>query len=173
VGAALRAARTPIVGATGTLLTNRPVEAFIPLQVLGGDDLLLALTPGGYKPSAFLFRYCNPQTKHLGTRSVTSFAGVDMDQMANLHDYLRRTVYVRREKSDLGDMLPHSGWIITPIALNGVLARYNRVERDFLALVMEEEGPEAMWRKARAEAITRMQAMWQEAGTAKAAAAVD
>lgn len=173
VGAALRAARTPIVGATGTLLTNRPVEAFIPLQVLGGDDLLLALTPGAYKPSGFLFRYCNPQTKQIGTRTVTSFAGVDMDQMVALHDYLRRTIYVRREKSDLGDFLPHSGWVITPIALNGVLARYNRVEKDFLNLVLEEDGPEAMWRKARAEAITRMQAMWEEAGVAKAQATVD
>jgi len=169
VGNACRELSIPIVGATGTLLTNRPVEAFLPLQILGGEELVKAVTPGAYKASGFLFRYCAPQTSRFGT----SFGGVDIDQMNNLHEYLRRTVYVRREKSDLGDALPHSGWSIVPIALNGVLDRYNRVERDFLNLVLEEQGPEAMWRKSRAEAITRMQAMWEEAGVAKARATVD
>jgi SWI/SNF-related matrix-associated actin-dependent regulator 1 of chromatin subfamily A len=169
VGAAARERRIPIVGMTGTLLTNRPVEAFIPLQILGGEALVTAVTPGARKASGFLFRYCAPQTSRFGT----SFGGVDLDEARKLHDYLRRTIYVRREKADLGDDLPHSGWIIKPIALNGVLARYERIERDFLNLVAEEEGPEAMWRKGRAEAITRMQAMWEEAGVAKAPAAIE
>jgi len=169
VGVGAREAGIPIIGATGTLLTNRPVEAFLPLQVLGGEHLVTTLTPGARKASGFLFRYCAPQTNRFGT----SFGGVDMSEMENLHQYLRRTVYVRREKSDLGDALPHSGWIVKPIALNGTMGRYNRIERDFLNLVMEEQGPEAMWRKGRAEAITRMQAMWEEAGNAKAQAAVE
>lgn len=169
VGAALRAQGTPIVGMTGTLLTNRPVEGFIPLQILGGEHLVTTVTPGARKASGYLFRYCAPSTNRFGT----SFGGVDIDEAHKLHDYLRRTVYVRREKADLGEALPHSGWIIKPIALNGVLSRYERIERDFLNLIMEEEGPEAMWRKGRAEAIVRMQAMWEEAGVAKVAAAVE
>jgi hypothetical protein len=169
VGEALRVAGKPIVGMTGTLLTNRPVEAFLPLQILGGEALVTAVTPGARKASGFLFRYCAPQSNRFGT----SFGGVDIEECERLHDYLRRTVYVRREKADLGEALPHSGWIIKPIALNGVLTRYERIERDFLNLVMQEEGPEAMWRKGRAEAITRMQAMWEEAGVAKVPAAVE
>jgi SWI/SNF-related matrix-associated actin-dependent regulator 1 of chromatin subfamily A len=53
------------------------------------------------------------------------------------------------------------------------MTRYSRLEREFLDLVREEEGPEAMWRKARAEALTRMQALWAEAGAAKGDAAVE
>ena len=86
---------------------------------------------------------------------------------------MTETVYVRREKSDLGNALPHSGWVIKPIALNGVLDRYDRLAQDFLAEVRDAEGPEAMWRKAKMEAAQRMFALWQEAGVAKAAATVE
>ena len=72
------------------------------------------------------------------------------------------------DKKDLGNLLPHGGWSIIPIALNGVLARYNRIAREFLQLVRDEDGVEAMWRKARAEAITKMSALREEAGKAKA-----
>ena len=175
VGQALRDAGIPIVGATGTLLTNRPVEGMIPLQILGGEALVLAVTPGAHKPSGFLWRYCAPQQQYIpGRGTVTNFGGVDMAQMANLHEYLRRTVYVRREKSDLGEgVLPHSGWSIVPIALNGVMTRYDRLARDFLNTVLAEEGPDAYWRKARAEVVQQMMALWQEAGRAKAAAACE
>ena len=94
-----------MVGATGTLLTNRVVEAFLPLQALGGEALMLAITPGANKASGFLWRYCNPVEKFIGGRKVTDF-GTDFARLPELHDDLRRTVYVRREKSDLGDALP-------------------------------------------------------------------
>src|SRR6185295_2827702 len=107
---------------------------------------------------SFLYRYCGAADNGFGW----SYNGADMDKMAELHEYLRRTVYVRREKGDLGEALPHSGWIIKPIALNGVLGRYQRFEDDFRGLVNEEKGPEAMWRMARAEAMVQMGAMWAE-----------
>lgn len=170
VTAALRDRGIPIVVASGTLLSNRPCEAYIPLQLVGGKALVKAVTPGATSPSGFLFRYCNPEHNGFGY----NFNGVSLDRMAELHEYLRRTVYGRIEKDDLQDgTLPHGGWIVTPMALNGVMARYNRIEREFLALVEEEKGVEAMWRAHRAEAITRMQALWAEAGVAKARAAVD
>jgi helicase-like protein len=171
VAEALRAVGRRVVGATGTILTNRPVEALIPLRIIGGDELIKALTPGarGQVSFRFLFRYCNPVNNGFGY----NYGGADEARMPELHEYLRRTVYVRREKSDLGTALPHSGWIVLPIALNGVLNRYRRVEKDFLNLVLEEEGPEAMWRKNRALAMTQMQAMWEEAGTAKTGATVE
>jgi hypothetical protein len=168
VGEGLRAAGIPIVAATGTLLTNRPSEAYLPLRAIGGDSLLVDITPNARKASGFLWHYCAPQHNGFGTNF-----GCNFDRMPLLHDMLRSTVYVRREKSDLGEALPHSGWIVKPIALNGVLTRYRRIEKDFLNLVMDEQGPEAMWRKARAEAITRMSAMWEEAGVAKVAASAE
>jgi len=176
VGAAARAAGRAVIGATGTLLTNRPVESYLPLQIIGGDRLLLSLTPGANRPSAYLWRYCAPVQKAIGGgRTAMDFRGIDMAACETLHEYLRRTVYVRREKSDLGEgVLPHSGWIVKPLALTPqAMRRYQRVEKDFLALVMEERGAEAMWRAERSKAIVQMQAMWAEAGAAKAEAAVD
>jgi hypothetical protein len=163
VTAALRAQGTPVVGATGTLLTNRPVEAFLPLQMVGGEALVRAITPGSSKLSGFLWRYCGATTNRFGT----SFDGIDEDRMGELHEYLRRTVYCRIEKRDLGDSLPHGGWVIAPLALDATMVRYNRLEREFLTVMMEERGVEAAQRMGRAEVITRMNALREEAGVAK------
>lgn len=176
VGEAMRGAGKAIVAATGTLLTNRPVESFLPLQIVGGERLVLALTPGARKVSGFLWRYCNPVQVNIGGgKHATNFGGIDLETAHDLHVNLRRTVYCRREKSDLGEgVLPHSGWIVTPLALTSEnLVRYRRVEREFLALIEEERGAEAMWRMKRAEAIVRMGHLWSEAGAAKSEAAAD
>jgi hypothetical protein len=168
IGEACRARRIPIVAASGTLLTNRPIEALIPLQVVGGLDLVKACAPGVSNVMGFAFRYCDPQNNGYGY----SYSGANQSRLPELHAHLRETVYVRREARSIGN-LPHGGWHVVPVALNGKMARYKRLEDEFLSLILEEEGPEAMWRKARAEAITRMQALWQEAGIIKADAAVD
>lgn len=168
MGQTMRAAGRPVVAATGTLLTNRPVEGFIPLKIAGGDALVMAVSPGARTVGHYLFKYCAPETSAYGT----TFNGVELAKMAELHEMLRRTVYCRREKADLGDTLPHGGWIVSPLALNN-LTRYERLEKEFLDLILEEEGPEAVWRKSRAEAIVRMQKLWEEAGVAKAPAVAD
>ena len=176
VGRHCRATGTPIVGATGTLLTNRPVEGFLPLQTIGGDDLVKAITPGSTTLNGYLWRYCAPtQGVAKGGRKYTKFGQIDTARALELHDCLRRTVYVRREKSDLGEgVLPNSGWCVLPIALpDGTMARYQRVERDFYNLVAEERG--AVWadKLGRAQAIVQMGMMREEAGVAKAEAAAD
>lgn len=167
VGDVLRARNIPRIGASGTLLTNRPIEALLPLTILGGKALVTSF-PGVGTAQQFAFRYCNPQHNGFGY----SYAGCNAARMPEMHMHLRETVYVRRERHDIGN-LPHSGWTVQPVALNGSLRRYRRLEEEFLQLVLEEDGPEAMWRKARAEALTRMQALWAEAGAAKGDAAVD
>jgi SWI/SNF-related matrix-associated actin-dependent regulator of chromatin subfamily A-like protein 1 len=166
-GDACRVHRIPIIGASGTLLTNRPIEALLPLTILGGKRLVTSF-PGVGTAQQFAFRYCNPQHNGFGY----SYAGCNAARMPEMHMHLRETVYVRREKHDVGN-LPHGGWTVQPVALNGKLTRYRRLEEEFLQVVLEEDGPESMWRKARAEALTRMQALWAEAGAAKGDAAVD
>ena len=167
LGDALRG-RTPIIAASGSLTVNRPIEALIPMQVIGGLPLIKALAPGVKNAIGFAFRYCDPQNNGFGY----SYAGADRKRIPELHEHMRSTVYVRRDKQDIGG-LPHFGWHVVPYALNGKLARLRRLEDEFLDIIREEEGIESMWRKARAEAITRMQAMWQEAGIAKCQATVD
>jgi hypothetical protein len=173
VSETLRALHVPVVGATGTLLTNGPVEAFLPLQILGGNAILKALTPGASSAKSFLFRYCQTAEVWTGKRTVTTFKNADVSHLTELHNLLRANLYVRREKADLGAALPHGGWIVTPLALNGCLVKYKRIEREFLDLILETEGPESMWRKAKAETLTRMMALYEEAGVAKVSAAAE
>ena len=176
VGDAVRTAGRAIVGATGTLLTNRPVEAYVPLQIVGGEQLVVALTPGASKMSGFLWRYCAPTQKSIGHgRTAWDFKGQDNESALQLHEYLRRTVYVRREKADLGEgVLPDSGYNVVPIALDrSALVRYNRIAKDLYNLIVEEKGVEAAMRAERSLVVQGMMAMWQEAGKAKAPAAVE
>ena len=173
VGEVLRAQGTPIVAASGTLLSNRPIEALLPLLIIGGKPLVTSF-PGVSTVGQFAFRYCNPQHNGFGY----SYDGCAVERMPEMHMHLRETTYVRRERTDLRDaegntILPHGGWTVQPLALNGAMTRYKRLEKEFLALVLEEDGPEAMWRKSRAEALTRMQALWAEAGAAKGKAAAE
>lgn len=167
IGDAMRG-QAPIIAATGSLTVNRPIEALIPMTVLGNLDLLKALAPGIRNAIGFAFRYCAPVNGGYGY----SYAGTDHARLPELHERLRATVMLRRNKQDIGN-LPHFEWRVLPYALNGKLARLRRLEDEFLDLIREEEGVESMWRKARAEAITKMQAMWQEAGVAKGQATVD
>lgn len=169
VAASMRDQGRPVVGMTGTLLVNRPVEAFLPLQIVGGADLVKRITPGARTLGQFLVRYCQGDSNAFGT----SWNGAS--NTAELHDRLRATCYVRREKGDLADgSLPHFGWSLVPFAFGkSKMARYQRTVDDMLALIQEEKGPEAAWRASRAEAIVRMQRMWSELGAAKVDAAVD
>jgi hypothetical protein len=167
---ALRAAGKPVIGVTGSLLLNRPVEAFLPLQMVGGPELVTTITPGANRPASFLWRYCGAETSRFGT----SFSGCDLDKMHELHDYLRRTVYCRIEKSDLGDTLPWGSWLVRQLALMGALMRrYEELSEDFLGVVLREKGKLAAERAARAAMLTQMNALRIEAGMAKASAAVE
>ena len=66
IGEALRAQGTPFVGMTGTLLTNRPIEGFLPLLALGGKRLLRAITPGSRSEKTYKSRYCAPSYNGFG-----------------------------------------------------------------------------------------------------------
>jgi hypothetical protein len=170
LSAALRSRGVPIIGATGTLLVNgRPIEALIPLQIIGGMDLVKAIAPGARNSLGFAFMYCKPVNNGFGY----NYGGCDRDKLPQLHEYFRRTVYCRRDKDDLGTALPARRWLVRPLALNGVLARYNRVERDVLGLIRDENGPEAYLRAAKAERLVQIMKLWEEAGAAKGQAAVE
>jgi hypothetical protein len=176
VGEWCRSVGTPIVGATGTLLSNRPVEGYLPLQIVGGERIIKAVTPGAHSITGYLWRYCAAkQGVAKGGRKYTSFGGIDTKVALTLHDHLRRTLYVRREKSDLGEgVLPHSGWVVTPMALpDGTMRRYARVEHDFFQLCVEERGQLWADKVSRAQAVVQMGMLREEAGVAKAEAAAD
>jgi len=171
LGAALRERSIPIVAATGTLTVNKAVDAVVPLQTIGGTKLLAEITRSN-AATAFLYRYCKPEKIWNGHKTITSFS-TDYSKLGELHERLRDTVYVRREKSDLGDILPNGAWLLRPFALNGAMRRYDAIARDVLKVIQEENGPAAYMRAARAEKLREVMMLWEEAGKAKIGAAAE
>ena len=171
VSETLRNAGKPVVVMTGTLTTNRPVEALVPLKIAGGSALVKAIAQSTTEHS-FLVRYCTGKQTLVGGKVKSSWDGAQ--NLAELHQRLRATCYVRREKSDLDPAaLPHFGWQIVPFAIGeGLLTTLNRIERDMLAMIEEQHGIAAMFRAARAETIVRIGKMRAELGKVKADAAV-
>lgn len=171
VGQVLRDAGRPTVVMTGTLTTNRPVEALLPLKIAGGSALVKTIAESNTEHS-FLVRFCTGKQSVVGGKIKSSWDGAE--NLAQLHENLRATVYVRREKSDLDpSALPHFGWQVVPMAFgDGALSKLTRIEQDMLALIEEQHGPAAAWRAARAETIVRIGKMRQELGRVKAEATV-
>ena len=165
VGAACHAQGTWIVGASGSMILNRPIEALCQLQIVGGKDLVMDTAPGIRNIIGWAYRYCAPVTHQFGT----DWGGADKGRLPELHDLLRQFVYVRRERKQIGN-LPDGNFLVQDLALNGAMTRYTRLQREFLQVLFEEKGPEAMNRAARAEALQRMLHLRIEAGKAKSAA---
>lgn len=165
VGAACHAQGTWIVGASGSMILNRPIEALVQLQIVGGKDLVFDTAPGIRNVIGWAYRYCAPLKHAYGT----DWSGVDKGRLPELHDLLRQYVYVRRERRQIGN-LPDGNFLIQPLALNGAMDTYTRIQKDFLRWLFEVKGPDAMNRAARAEALQRMLNLRIEAGKAKAAA---
>ena len=165
VGAECHARGTWIVGASGSMILNRPIEALTQLQIVGGKALVMDTAPGIRNVIGWAYRYCAPITHQYGT----DWSGADKGRLPELHDLLRRYAYVRRERRQIGN-LPDGNFLVQALALNGAMTRYTRLQREFLQVLFEEKGPEAMNRAARAEALQRMLHLRIEAGKAKAAA---
>ena len=82
-----RTSGTPIVGATGTLLSNAAVEALLPLQIIGGERLLVALSPGYNSSKGFLWKYCSPcKGRAANGRQYTKYGPLDAATALTLHD---------------------------------------------------------------------------------------
>ena len=65
------------------------VEAFVPLQYLGGENLIKAITPGAQNNMAFLWEYANPQEKWARGRKFYVY-GTNLAKAHQLHANLRR-----------------------------------------------------------------------------------
>lgn len=172
VGDAVRANGAWIVGMSGTLITNRPVEAYHPMRIVGGDQFVLDVTPGASKPNSYLWRYCGATMRRVptrggGSKEVVDYTGICEEKMVELHDHLRRTGYCRIEKSDLGGVLPHGGWLVRPTALDND-KRYCRIESDMHSLWVEERGEAAANRMSRGQKLAQINALREEAGRMKA-----
>lgn len=165
----VRSVSGTVVLLTGTLAVNNPGETFQPAVIAGIAKEL----SGSENWGDFLTKWCVTETVWTGVRNVL-VPSKDQDpvRMAQLHERLRQTAYVRVERDEVLDM-PEKVWAVRDLSLNGALSTYRKMERDFLAWVAENRGKGAHERASKAEAITKLMALWAEAGNAKVKAAVE
>lgn len=154
---------------TGTLAVGRPDEVWHPARVCGKQ--VVRTISGADSLQAFQRQWCYMERVHVGGgRSVAKTVGcVDPE---GLHEAFRRSAYLRVEREDVLD-LPEKVWSTIDLELNGALSTYRRMERDFIQWIGQVKGKEAAERADKAEAVTKLMALWQEAGRAKAKAAAE
>lgn len=143
------------LGLTGTLVVNRVSEVYSPLAILGPRiETAVSGRPGW---NAFDSRHCY---------TVDQYGGRTAKDADELHGILARTCYNVVDPAKVMDM-PEKVTATKGLDLNGELATYRRIERDFINWLMETKGRQAALSAIRAEAITKMNALRQEAGKAK------
>jgi SNF2 family DNA or RNA helicase len=169
ISQAVRSANGSVTLLTGTLAVNNPQEVWFPTRITG----VAAQVSGDETLKAFLKRWCATEEVWTGRQIVTVCAKEqDPSQMAQLHERLRHCGYIRVERDQVLD-LPSKVWAPRALELNGSLSTYRAMERNFLSWVASFRGDAAALRAARAEAITKMMALWAEAGSAKIGAVVE
>ena len=169
ISQAVRSANGSVTLLTGTLAVNNPQEVWFPTRLTG----VAAQVSGDESLKAFLKRWCATEEVWTGRQIVTVCAKEqDPSQMAQLHERLRHCGYIRVERDAVLD-LPSKVWAPRALELNGSLSTYRIMEKNFLQWVASFRGDAAALRAARAEAITKMMALWAEAGSAKIGAVVE
>jgi SNF2 family DNA or RNA helicase len=133
------------IGLTGTLVLNRPVEAFNPLKMI--------------KPTLFpnfrsyAYRYCSPSFNGFATVYTGASNTVELNQV------LTREVMLRRRKQDVLKELPPKVRAIVPLEIDNE-SEYRSAERNFIQYLMKID-PEKAKRAKRAEALSQMNALIQ------------
>src|SRR5580765_436339 len=159
-----------VVPMTGTLAVNRPDEIYMPIRIAGSDVARKVSGGGGYND--FVTAWCITEPVYIPSLGRTIQKVVGAKDAPALHRRLRETCYVRVAR-DLVLDLPNHGWSVHSLTLNGSMSTYRRMERDFIAWVRAAKGDKAAGRARKAEAVTKMMALWQEAGRAKVGATVE
>ena len=151
---------------SGTIAKTAADDVWSTWRALG--PAALRALAGATSYSAFQSRWCITQWNPWANKQDT----IGIRDEAELHLGLRATGYVRVERAEVLDM-PAKVWVERDLELNGDLREYRRMERGFLAWVAEAQGDDALKRASKAEAITKLNLLWKEAGKAKAAASAE
>jgi SWI/SNF-related matrix-associated actin-dependent regulator 1 of chromatin subfamily A len=154
-----------VVTATGTLVSNRIIDVYQPLRATGKANA--TAVSGGYSWTRFMDRWCLTDTIWTGRATVRVAVGCTDPQ--GLRDTLVHSCYLSVPREDVLS-LPERTTAVRALVLNGDAAEYRRAEKQFLAWVREVKGDEAYRRASKAEAITKLMALWEMDGKAKAKA---
>ena len=143
-----------ILGLTGTLIKNRPLEALNAIQLIDINREVVS-SPWYYKQ-----HYCG--ATHNGF-------GWDFNGSSNtkeLHNILTSTIMLRRKKADVLKDLPKKQRSIIPLEITN-RKEYQRAENDFLEWLENKKGSEAALRASRAETFAKIAALKKLCGKGK------
>ena len=117
-----------VLALTGTPILNRPIELVSQLEIIDRIDDF----GGSWN---FRKRYCAASRSNFGW----DFSG--SSNLDELNDMLRRTCYVRRNKSDVLKELPDKGRYTIETSLSGkAFQQYRSAEGEYLSWLGHEEG---------------------------------
>ncbi len=136
---------------TGTPIVNRPIELFALLVFLG------VRPRGDFRP--FLQHY----TEHRVIKGRLAFTGAK--HLDELHQSLKPFMLRRLKKDVLKDLPPKLNTPLFVPITNA--AEYKEAERSFLKWLREKRGDAAAYSAAKAEIITKMNALRQLSATGK------
>jgi len=139
------------IGLTGTLMQNRPIEIYTPVNLI---------SPNFFgKRMHYAKKYCNAKYKHWGW----DFTGSSNE--AELHARLQE-ISIRRTKNEVLKDLPPKIKTFLPVEISN-RKEYLEAETDFLLWLKRKSGPKAVKKASNAIVLTRMNALRQIASYGK------
>ena len=141
-----------VLGLTGTLVKNRPIEIYNALKLVDSPTL-----PNFKK---FALQYCDAKHNGFGW-DYTGHSNLE-----ELHDNLPGWGMIRRTKAEVLPQLPQKIRSVIPLDITN-RAEYDRAERDYIQWVAETKGSKAASRARKAEALVRVGGLKQLAATGK------
>lgn len=129
---------------SGTPITSRPIELWVPLSILR-PDIFKSF-------GEFARRYCAPKRNMWGGWDYRGAIHLD-----ELHEILTKTCMIRRRKIDVLDQLPPKQRTIVPLELSPAdMREYNTAEQDFINWLARNFDRGKADRAAKAERLTRV-----------------
>lgn len=111
---------------TGTMTVNKPVELTPQLEILGKLDEF-----GGWW--GFVKRYCNVHNNGWGI----DVNGVNFKNLPELHEKLRKTCYIRRNKNEVLKELPDKQRVVVEVDITNRI-EYNKALRELIQYLRNE-----------------------------------
>lgn len=154
--------------ATGTLVANRATDVWQPLAISG--DANAKAVSGGASYTRFMDAWCETEVVWTGRANVRVAVGCSDPE--GLRAALTSTCMISVPREAVLD-LPERTTAVRSLVLNGDGTQYRRIEKEFLGWVRETKGDAALHRAAKAEAITKLMALWEQDGLAKVKASTE
>lgn len=159
---------TTVVMATGTLATNNAADVYQPLRISGEDNARKVSRGSSY--TRYMDEWCETELIWANGRNVKVVKGCK--DAPGLRAKLLDTCYLSVPREDVLD-LPERTFAIRSLMLNGEAREYRRMEQEFIQWVFDTKGKDAAIRATKAEAVTRLMALWEQDGKSKVKATVE